>query len=76
MTQRVFETSLKAFQIRRPFKPFVIELHSGTAIVVNHPEAVITQAGAAVHITKDGDITLFDARSVSRLSDLRKDRAA
>jgi hypothetical protein len=76
MTPRVFETSLRAFQIRRPFKPFIIELHSGSEILVPHPEAVVTQSGSAVHFAPDGGITIFDARSVSQLCDLKKKRAA
>jgi hypothetical protein len=73
MTSRVFETSLKACQIRQPFRAFVIELVSGSEIMVQHPEAVVTQSGAAVFFSTDGGITLFDAEGVSRLSDLRKE---
>ena len=72
MTQRVFETSLRAFQIRQPFKPFIIELHSGGEILVPHTEAVVTQSGSAVHFAPDGGITVFDARSVNQLCDLKK----
>jgi hypothetical protein len=74
MTQRVFETSLKAFQIRRPFRPFIIELHSGSEILVAHPEAVVTQSGSAVHFSPDGGITIFDSKSVSQLCDIKKKR--
>jgi hypothetical protein len=76
MTSRVFETSLRAFQIRQPFKPFMIELVSGGEILVQHPEAVVTQSGAAVFFSTDGGITLFDAESVSCLSDLKKEPVA
>jgi hypothetical protein len=71
MTKRIFETCLKAYQIRKPFKPFFIELVSGTVILVPHPEAVVTHRGAAVYFAPDGAITLFEASSVSRMLDAR-----
>jgi hypothetical protein len=74
MTQRVFETSLRAFQIRQPFRPFIIGLHSGSEILVPHPGAVVTQSGSAVHFSPDGGITIFDSRSVSQLCDIKKQR--
>jgi hypothetical protein len=34
------ERALRALARRRPFRPFLIELHSGDRILVSHPEAV------------------------------------
>lgn len=69
MSRRKFEAILQAHQIRKPFKPFLIELVSGSEILVQHPEAVITHSGAAVYFATDGAITLFEASSVSRMVD-------
>ena len=71
MTKKFFETSLRAFQIREPFKTFVIELVSGGEIFVRHPEAVATHVGSAVFFAPDGAITIFEASSVNRLADAR-----
>jgi hypothetical protein len=46
-----------------------VELVSGHAFRVEHPEALVTQAGVAVHIARDGEITLFDHEGVSRVFD-------
>ena len=69
MTKKVFETSLRAYQVRQPFKPFEIELKSGSALTIRHPEAIVTFGGAAVFIDTDLTITMFDADGVGKLSD-------
>ncbi len=69
MTKKVWETSLKAYQIRQSFKPFEIELKSGSSLTVKHPEAIVTFGGAAVFIDVDLTITMFDADGVAQLSD-------
>ena len=76
MTKRIFETTLKAYQIRRPFKPFIVELVSGTVLEISHPEGLISQSGAAVYIQPDGNITIFDAEGVTRFSDRPARRAS
>ena len=68
MEADAFQKSLRAFARRSPFQPFVVELVSGTRIVVDHPEALIYRGGVAVHISADGVPTLFDHRSVSDLT--------
>jgi hypothetical protein len=75
MTRRIFETTLRAYQIRQPFKPFLVELVSGTILEVRHPEGLITQGGAAVYVEPDATITIFDAQGVARFSDRPSRRA-
>ncbi len=65
MTERIFETSLRGFQVRTPFKPFVIELVSGSEVIALDRETVVTRSGTAVYFAPDGTIALFDAESVS-----------
>jgi len=76
MTKRIFETTLRSYQVRRPFRPFTIELTSGSALTVRHPEAVHTFAGAAVFIEPDGAVTIFDAQGVAQFSDRTSRRAS
>jgi hypothetical protein len=47
MKDETFERSLRAFTQRRPFKPFLVELASGSRFTVDHPEA-IAQRGPAL----------------------------
>lgn len=76
MTRRIFETTLKAYQIRKPFKPFIIELTSGSAVTVRHPEALVTNGGAAVYVEPDGAVTIFDAQGVAQFSDRASRRSS
>jgi hypothetical protein len=69
MTETNFEKGLQAFRRRRPLKSFIVELVSGSAIVVDHPEALATRGSVGVYIDTDGNYTFLDATSVSRFCD-------
>jgi hypothetical protein len=70
MTEDNFERSLRAFRQRKPFKPFLVELASGTQIVIHHPEALAHHGRAAVYINPDGEFTLLDNTMVTQVSDI------
>ncbi len=70
MTEETFDRSLKAFTQRRPFKPFIVELSSGTRVTVDHPEALAKRGQAAVYISRDGEYTLFDNTMVTQVADV------
>jgi hypothetical protein len=40
MRREIFLHVLQAFQRRRPWKPFTVELIGGSRIEVNHPESI------------------------------------
>jgi hypothetical protein len=63
-----FERSLRAFQRRTPFQPFMVALVNGDRFQVDHPEALVIRDGVAVFIAAGGVPTLFDHESVSELS--------
>jgi hypothetical protein len=62
-----FDKTLKTFQHRRPFRPFLVRFVSGEAVDVDHPEAVVVRAGVGVYVAPDGTPTLFDHESVSEV---------
>lgn len=68
MERENFERSLRAFVKRRPFESFLVRFVDGTAITVDHPEALVLRGGVAVYISAGGEPTLFDHRSVSQMS--------
>lgn len=70
MDPETFNETLRQLARRTPFKPFTIELHSGSRIEVIHPEGVAFDAGIAVYISPAGKIAFFDHNSVSQLGDL------
>lgn len=71
MKEQVFERTLKAFTQRKPFKPFLVELISGTRLTIDHPEALVHRGRAAMHVDQEGNFTLFENEGVSRLADIK-----
>ena len=69
MERANFERALQAFVQRRPFKPFRVELASGTQFTVDHPEALAHRGTVAVYIDAQGNYTLFDSTGVTRLTE-------
>jgi hypothetical protein len=76
MTANHFEKVGRAFQKRAPFRSFMVELVSGTRIVVDHPEALVFRGGVAVYLSAAGAPTLFDHDSVAKVTDATGQRAA
>lgn len=68
MESEIFERSLRAFVRRRPFESFVVRFVDGTAVTVDHPEALVQRGGVAVFVSAAGEPILFDHRSASQLS--------
>lgn len=68
MEAEAFERSLRAFARRTPFQPFVVELVSGTRLLIEHPEALVFRGRVAVFFHKDNEMTLFDNNGVSKLT--------
>lgn len=70
MVAETFDATLRSLTGRAPFRPFVIELVSGTRIVVTHPEAVMYQGGTAVYLSRGDGLSIFDHEGVVRLTEL------
>lgn len=62
-----FQTTIRAFQRRTPFKPYVVELVSGDRVRVDHPEALVIRAGVAVFVSAAGSPVIFDHEGVSQV---------
>ena len=67
MEAEPFERSLRAFQLRTPFRPFTVVLVNGDRFQVDLPEALVLRDGVAVFIAAGGVPTLFDHTRVSDL---------
>jgi hypothetical protein len=71
MREDNFERALRAFAQLRPFKPFLVELASGTQVIVEHPEALAHRGRVAVYINPVGEFTLLDNTMVTQLTEIR-----
>jgi hypothetical protein len=67
MTAEHFQTTIRAFQRRAPFKPYIVELVSGDRVRVDHPEALVIRGGVGVFVTAAGAPTIFDHEGVSQI---------
>ena len=67
MTAAHFERTLRALQKKVPFRRFTVELTSGFRFQIDHPEALVLRADAAVFVSADGTPTLFDHESVTQV---------
>jgi hypothetical protein len=65
MTEKHFETTLRTYQKRKPFRSFRVRFVAGEYIDVDHPEALVTRGGVAVYFGADNTPTLFDHEGVS-----------
>lgn len=76
MTTEHFQTTIRAFQRRSPFQPYLVELVSGDRVRVDHPEALVLRGGVAVYLSADGAPSIFDHEGVSQVIALQADSAA
>ena len=67
MTSEHFQTTIRAFQQRTPFKSYFVELVSGHRVQVDHPEALVIRAGVGVFVSATGAPTIFDHEGVSQI---------
>ncbi len=69
MTTDNFRKVLLAFLHRRPFKPFTIELNTGTRFEIDGPEATVIREGVAIFIAPGFVPIDFDNESVTEIID-------
>lgn len=67
MTAEHFQTTIRAFQRRAPFKPYGVELVSGDRVRIDHPEALVIRGGVGVSVSAAGAPTIFDHEGVSQI---------
>ncbi len=70
MTLPGLSLALRAFVSRRPFQSFLIELHSGDRVRVNHPEAATIVGDVVVYKSPRNQYRVFDSTSVCQLLDI------
>jgi hypothetical protein len=76
MTTEHFQTTIRAFQKRQPFQPYLVELVSGDRVRDDHPEALVIRGGVAVFVSADGAPVIFDHERVSQIIATQADSAA
>jgi hypothetical protein len=67
MTVERFQTTIRAFQRRVPFRSYIVELVSGDRVQVDRPEALVLRGGVAVFVNEFGAPVIFDHDGVSQI---------
>jgi hypothetical protein len=65
-----FLRCLRAFNRRRPFQPYAVQLVTGDVPLIRHPEAVSMRGEVAMFTEPDARPHLFEATSVCQFLDL------
>ena len=76
MTSEHFQTTIRAFQRRTPFRQYVVELVSGDRITIDHPEALVIRGGVGVFVSSAGAPSIFDREGVSQVVAMPGESAA
>jgi hypothetical protein len=69
MTADDLERALRALARRRPFRPYLIEFHSGDRIRISHPEAVERFGELFLYRGSDREQRIFSGSSIGQLID-------
>lgn len=67
MTITQFNDLLRNLLRRRPFEPIEISLEDGRQIIIDRPDAVSMDGGAAGFIAADGNIHFFNSVAVHKM---------
>ncbi len=67
MVAEHFQATIRAFQRRSPFQPYMVELVSGERVRVDDLEALVIRGGVAVFVNAEGAPSIFDHEGVSRI---------
>ena len=75
MTRDRFEQLLRSFLRRQPFEPFVVELREDKQVLIDEPEALAFDGGAAGFIGL-ADIHLFRCDEVRAIHPVSQEAAS
>jgi len=69
MTIQELDRIIRAFNRRRPFRPYLIEFVSGDRVLIGHPEAVSRTATLYTYFDPEQRVRVFTASGVCQLLD-------
>jgi hypothetical protein len=69
MTFQELDRVLRAFNRRRPFRPYLIEFVSGNRVLIGHPEAVSRTGTFYTYLDPKHRVRVFTASGVCQLLD-------
>jgi hypothetical protein len=67
MDRDTFDSAIRTFKHRTPFRPFTVALVNGDRVEVDHPEAIVVRDGVALFVAPGGVPVVFDFEGVSQV---------
>jgi len=67
MDREMFDSAIRTFKHRAPFRPFTIALENGDRVEIDHPEAIVVRDGVALFAAPGGAPVIFDHEGVSQV---------
>lgn len=67
MDRDTFDSTLRLFKHRRPFRPFTISLVNGERVEVDHPDALVVRDGVGLFAGPGGIPAVFDYEGVAQI---------
>jgi len=60
MDRDTFDTTIRRFKQRTPFRPFTVSLVNGERVEVDHADALVVRDGVALFVGPGGMPAVFD----------------
>lgn len=67
MDRETFDSTIRTFKHRTPFRPFTISLVNGERVEVDHPEALVVRDGVGLFAGPGGVPAVFDYEGVAQI---------
>ncbi len=67
MDRDAFDSTLRTFKHRSPFRPFTVAMVNGDRLEVDHPDALVVRDGVGLYAGPGGVPVVFDYEGVSQV---------
>jgi hypothetical protein len=67
MDRDTFDTTIRTFKHRSPFRPFTVAMVNGDRVEVDHPDALAIRDGVAIFAGPGGIPHIFDHEGVNQV---------
>jgi hypothetical protein len=67
MDRDTFDSTIRTFRNRAPFRPFTVSLVNGDRVEVDHPDALVVRDGVALYVGPGGVPAVFDYEGVAQV---------
>ena len=67
MDRETFDSTIRSFEHRTPFRPFTVSLVNGDRLEVDHPDALAVRDGVALFVGPGGVPAILDHEGVAQV---------